>query len=1017
MVFRHGIIRRAELDALRSAATTSADITLPPAPAGLTLPESRGHFVSLDPEADSQQDRRAARARIATNLRLKEAYRAIGESSALPWARRSAARRLADLCDRLIEHDSGKRTLSPEVERRFRKETQDGVRTVGTEYFVVAVAKQLGGMSVKAEGGGATITFKRNGVALSLTVSPTLELTELRTPSGRIELRPPPTLARLNKHLTLAVDTGRALAQRYGRLPEGAALDIDQGMLRFTRAGRSHAAAGDLVIALATPAPSESTQRAAARRTLQAGRSAFLRELDAADAAAVRELRAGAWATGGQDLPELRAALSRMRAQLGWVPTDTRRYPPAVKAALERVADAAGRLRVAQDGLGAVGTFDSTPEMHGTVVGAGSAVFEVHRHARRIVLVARDADGRPKRVLQLDTATAGARSRSFDIDALVRDLGDIKKRSAASTGIRVLGPLAIPSLERAALDQKLAGPARRTAMLLLHEAGRSTVGTGDSARPLAAALAELLPTCTSGPRSAYASVLAANHGGAAASIRAVLGGRRSARFAIAVAAEAAGQSGDRALIADVAKLLRHPDNNVVRCSALALARLGDRRALQTVVKIAEDPKSSDRAAAAEALLAFGPGHAERVARIALKDRAVADRVISRLLAAKDPMIGVFLRRHFRDGGITALRGREGEAFHALERAAILGNRSALDALVLIASDATIPRSMNGVRLKGETTHPLPAQMAAVLTLAHIDRSAEVVRAAEALVKTLPASELRHHRTRLLEIARSRRLGLDLIERFDAPTREAIMKARESARPDGRKLAIVVYPKSDHNGAFDANSAKIRSLIDAGYRVMFYEARDVKAMVKALHNGAGIGSRSPQAASIIVLAGHGSQNSLSLGFSKPTSVHGDIYLSPTDDRMQRPERKERFADGTYRYLVTGHVHYLKRELDRRVLAPGGQVALFSCSTGHGGPWTKPPISVPASRREPNNVANLIRELLPHAKAQGIWAPMEDSSSRGFRFDPKTKELIEVLYSIPKKKVYRAQAPVLDERVLA
>src|SRR5262249_14872245 len=162
-----------------------------------------------------------------------------------------------------------------------------------------------------------------------------------------------------------------------------------------------------------------------------------------------------------------------------------------------------------------------------------------------------------------------------------------------------------------------------------------------------------------------------------------------------------------------------------------------------------------------------------------------------------------------------------------------------------------------------------------VTLAHVERSADVARSAESLLRELPASELRHHRARLQEIARSRRLGLDLIERFGSAERETILRNRESARPDGRKLAIVVYPKSDHNGAFGDESRHIRSLATAGYRVMFYEARDVQDMVKALRDGAGIGTGKTQPASIMILGGHGSRSSVAFGFDLPGSAHPDI----------------------------------------------------------------------------------------------------------------------------------------------
>ncbi len=218
------------------------------------------------------------------------------------------------------------------------------------------------------------------------------------------------------------------------------------------------------------------------------------------------------------------------------------------------------------------------------------------------------------------------------------------------------------------------------------------------------------------------------------------------------------------------------------------------------------------------------------------------------------------------------------------------------------------------------------------------------------------------------LKRSKQFHIDFPFRLPMNTFKEIIRNRSVDNPDGRPLAVVVYPKNDWNGGFYDTNPTIRSLIEHNYRVMFYEAETDTDMINSLK-----GATNQQKASIIVLGGHGSRDAISFG---------------TDD------------PATYRFTLAGNSRTLNLNDQRKLsqanisstLIKNGQIILESCSTGEG-------------KSQKNNIANLLRKAFPQARAQGIWAPTLPTSIDSLKFNSHDA-LDEVKYRLPKDKVYRA-----------
>lgn len=124
--------------------------------------------------------------------------------------------------------------------------------------------------------------------------------------------------------------------------------------------------------------------------------------------------------------------------------------------------------------------------------------------------------------------------------------------------------------------------------------------------------------------------------------------------------------------------------------------------------------------------------------------------------------------------------------------------------------------------------------------------------------------------------------------------------------DPRPLAVVVYPKADHNQAFRAFT-KVADLMRKGYFVLYYEVDNEGEAVAAVKRA----TRRRKAA-LIWFGGHGNRTSLA--------------LSAPDPRTGRRASEEK-------YLDVGDAKDLKGL--GVCIVDGGHVVLESCSNGKGG----------------------------------------------------------------------------------
>ncbi len=173
-------------------------------------------------------------------------------------------------------------------------------------------------------------------------------------------------------------------------------------------------------------------------------------------------------------------------------------------------------------------------------------------------------------------------------------------------------------------------------------------------------------------------------------------------------------------------------------------------------------------------------------------------------------------------------------------------------------------------------------------------------------------------------------GITRPERLGFPqTALQLLANRETSRPDGRPLAIAVYSPDDWNGGLSAGEVEH---LNKGYRVLYFEATQDSGLVDVLARGT-----AQQKASLVLLAGHGSQRRMALGAEDPQASVGVApevaYLDTSDEAQLRDAG-----------------------LDAR-LEKDATVVLVSCSTGRGAPG--------------DNVAGMLSRALPTAR---ILAPL-------------------------------------------
>lgn len=216
---------------------------------------------------------------------------------------------------------------------------------------------------------------------------------------------------------------------------------------------------------------------------------------------------------------------------------------------------------------------------------------------------------------------------------------------------------------------------------------------------------------------------------------------------------------------------------------------------------------------------------------------------------------------------------------------------------------------------------------------------------------------------------TRKLNIEFSQRIDPDYLGEIIYNRLTMQPDGRPLAVVVNAKGDHNGAFYLGANMFKELVQAGYRVLYFEVDTDTELVNTLKYATGLGTSKQQRASILIMGGHGTQ----------TSLH-----------LQR--------DGTHHPDNHGIIDFSDEAFFRRaglgkVLRPGGQVVLDSCSNGEG-----------EDREE--NMANFVRKVFPHAKTKGIWSATESYGPIRLHFN-ENGELNRVEYPVPEYRAHQVR----------
>ena len=171
------------------------------------------------------------------------------------------------------------------------------------------------------------------------------------------------------------------------------------------------------------------------------------------------------------------------------------------------------------------------------------------------------------------------------------------------------------------------------------------------------------------------------------------------------------------------------------------------------------------------------------------------------------------------------------------------------------------------------------------------------------------------------------LALDITfpQRFESiETLFELIKNRLTANvPDGRPLAVVIYPKTDWNTAFEQSAYELQRMTKT-YRVLYYEVSSDEQLVESFRE-----ATSGEKASLVKIGGHGVVNALHLGEGE------------SEDR----------------YLDTKDVAEMKKMMGR--IEKNGHLVLLSCSTGY------------ERDKGKKNLANFISRFFP---AVTIYAPI-------------------------------------------
>ncbi len=204
-------------------------------------------------------------------------------------------------------------------------------------------------------------------------------------------------------------------------------------------------------------------------------------------------------------------------------------------------------------------------------------------------------------------------------------------------------------------------------------------------------------------------------------------------------------------------------------------------------------------------------------------------------------------------------------------------------------------------------------------------------------------EMLRYRSVKKELYAMRITNFDLMPFSHAPERVIEMWDDESARVDERPIAVVVQSPVDANLAMDAKG-DFEQLYN-NYRVLFTQARNEEELEDAMrHFDAVVCDTKIQ---LMVIAGHGSVESIALGADDPRY----------DDNANESE------------LLDLSDSEMFKEMFRHRLAPGADIVLKACSTG--------------AENQEGNLAQRIAEAVP----QGRVHAFPDDNNSTLLLDPE------------------------------
>lgn len=258
------------------------------------------------------------------------------------------------------------------------------------------------------------------------------------------------------------------------------------------------------------------------------------------------------------------------------------------------------------------------------------------------------------------------------------------------------------------------------------------------------------------------------------------------------------------------------------------------------------------------------------------------------------------------------------------------------------ADSNNPESRGFLKSLGEQLKDVDCRKqfnASILRIAKLEKDEKKQRSLKQWAKDLEKCE---------------KLGIEHPLRLKPETLSEIISNREQSsegrKKDKRDLAIICMPKADYNGFAYAMRNEIEGLRSKGYRLMFYEVDSRDSLIKSVNDAASSGK-----AQNLILIGHGTRDAIAFSANDP----GQGHLVDSSNG-----------------LTIKDAEALKKNGFGNCLKQNGRILLISCSVGAG-----------AGKNE--NLANMMRDVVPHALPKGIVAPTAPTIFQGFIFDKNNK----------------------------